>query len=86
MSECYWYLRNAMLPYSIPEPVWWYAIPILERCLLPHLVKLMNGFGSGNYDFDHLMLLFSSGNEGGKWTVPFSWQSVYGPPPDMSIF
>ncbi|KAM7470724.1 hypothetical protein LguiA_008907 [Lonicera macranthoides] len=26
------------------------------------------------------------GDEGGKWTVPFSWQSVYGPPPDMSIF
>ncbi|XP_074338037.1 uncharacterized protein LOC141675226 [Apium graveolens] len=26
------------------------------------------------------------GNEGGKWTIPFSWQSVYGPPPDMSLF
>ncbi|WOG84666.1 hypothetical protein DCAR_0103850 [Daucus carota subsp. sativus] len=26
------------------------------------------------------------GNEGGKWTIPFSWQSVYGPPADMSIF
>jgi proteasome assembly chaperone 2 len=26
------------------------------------------------------------GSEGGKWRVPFSWQSVYGPPPDMSIF
>lgn len=26
------------------------------------------------------------GNEGGKWIVPFSWKSVYGPPPDMSLF
>lgn len=26
------------------------------------------------------------GNEGGKWVIPFSWQSVYGPPPDMSLF
>jgi proteasome assembly chaperone 2 len=26
------------------------------------------------------------GDEGGKWIVPFSWQTVYGPPPDMSIF
>ncbi|KAG2705547.1 hypothetical protein I3760_05G059800 [Carya illinoinensis] len=26
------------------------------------------------------------GNEGGKWLVPFSWNTVYGPPPDMSIF
>ncbi|PSS26073.1 Proteasome assembly chaperone like [Actinidia chinensis var. chinensis] len=26
------------------------------------------------------------GNEGGKWIVPFSWQTVYGPPPDMSLF
>lgn len=26
------------------------------------------------------------GNEGGQWVVPFSWQSVYGPPPDMSLF
>ncbi|KAK4340294.1 hypothetical protein RND71_041756 [Anisodus tanguticus] len=28
----------------------------------------------------------SQGNEGGSWTVPFSWKSVYGPPPDMSLF
>ncbi|KAG5548033.1 hypothetical protein RHGRI_013660 [Rhododendron griersonianum] len=26
------------------------------------------------------------GNAGGKWIVPFSWQTVYGPPPDMSLF
>ncbi|GAV75077.1 hypothetical protein CFOL_v3_18556, partial [Cephalotus follicularis] len=26
------------------------------------------------------------GDEGGKWVVPFSWKTVYGPPPDMSIF
>lgn len=26
------------------------------------------------------------GNEGGGWVIPFSWQSVYGPPPDMSLF
>lgn len=26
------------------------------------------------------------GNEGGRWVIPFSWQSVYGPPPDMSLF
>lgn len=26
------------------------------------------------------------GSEGGKWTIPFSWHSVYGPPPDMSLF
>ncbi|GFY95661.1 clast3-like protein [Actinidia rufa] len=26
------------------------------------------------------------GNEGGKWIVPFSWQTVYGPPPDTSLF
>ncbi|XAR72854.1 hypothetical protein NMG60_11019632 [Bertholletia excelsa] len=25
-------------------------------------------------------------NEGGKWTIPYSWESVYGPPPDMSLF
>lgn len=24
--------------------------------------------------------------EGGKWRVPLSWMSVYGPPPDVSIF
>lgn len=23
---------------------------------------------------------------GGKWIIPHSWQSVYGPPPDMSLF
>ncbi|KAH0768379.1 hypothetical protein KY290_004322 [Solanum tuberosum] len=28
----------------------------------------------------------SQGNEGGSWTVPLSWKSVYGPPPDMSLF
>ncbi|XP_050235118.1 uncharacterized protein LOC126683312 [Mercurialis annua] len=26
------------------------------------------------------------GGEEGKWSIPFSWNSVYGPPPDMSIF
>lgn len=26
------------------------------------------------------------GNASGKWIVPFSWQTVYGPPPDMSLF
>ncbi|KAK1560357.1 hypothetical protein Q3G72_025658 [Acer saccharum] len=26
------------------------------------------------------------GGEGEKWVIPFSWQTVYGPPPDMSIF
>ncbi|VFQ68351.1 unnamed protein product [Cuscuta campestris] len=26
------------------------------------------------------------GNEVGKWIVPFSWKSVYGPPSDMSLF
>lgn len=26
------------------------------------------------------------GIEGGRWVIPFSWQSVYGPPPDMSLF
>lgn len=26
------------------------------------------------------------GNEGCKWIIPFSWQSVYGPPPDLSLF
>lgn len=25
-------------------------------------------------------------NGGGKWITPFSWQSVYGPPADMSLF
>ncbi|KAJ1382947.1 Proteasome assembly chaperone 2, eukaryotic [Sesbania bispinosa] len=28
----------------------------------------------------------TSGIEGGKWRVPLSWMSVYGPPPDVSIF
>ncbi|WJX45527.1 hypothetical protein P8452_32401 [Trifolium repens] len=28
----------------------------------------------------------NSGIEGGKWRVPLSWMSVYGPPPDVSIF
>ncbi|XP_052180539.1 uncharacterized protein LOC127793825 isoform X2 [Diospyros lotus] len=27
-----------------------------------------------------------SGNQGGKWVVPYSWQTVYGPPPDTSLF
>ncbi|KAK9286051.1 hypothetical protein L1049_014430 [Liquidambar formosana] len=26
------------------------------------------------------------GNEDGKWIIPFSWNSLYGPPPDMSLF
>ncbi|KAK3195601.1 hypothetical protein Dsin_026911 [Dipteronia sinensis] len=26
------------------------------------------------------------GGEDEKWVIPFSWQTVYGPPPDMSIF
>ncbi|KAL4279540.1 hypothetical protein GQ457_03G000370 [Hibiscus cannabinus] len=26
------------------------------------------------------------GNRDGGWVIPFSWQTVYGPPPDMSIF
>ncbi|CAK9150839.1 unnamed protein product [Ilex paraguariensis] len=26
------------------------------------------------------------GNDGGNWIIPFSWKSVYGPPPDMSLF
>lgn len=26
------------------------------------------------------------GNEGDKWVIPFSWKTMYGPPPDMSIF
>ncbi|CAN6315675.1 unnamed protein product, partial [Urochloa humidicola] len=26
------------------------------------------------------------GNGSNGWTVPLSWKSVYGPPPDMSIF
>uniref|UniRef100_A0A6P4AYM0 Proteasome assembly chaperone 2 n=1 Tax=Ziziphus jujuba TaxID=326968 RepID=A0A6P4AYM0_ZIZJJ len=28
----------------------------------------------------------SHGNNGGKWVIPFSWKTVYGPPPDMSMF
>ncbi|ESW03881.1 hypothetical protein PHAVU_011G049700 [Phaseolus vulgaris] len=28
----------------------------------------------------------TAGIEGGKWRVPLSWMSVYGPPPDVSIF
>ncbi|THG12162.1 hypothetical protein TEA_025025 [Camellia sinensis var. sinensis] len=28
----------------------------------------------------------TSCNEGSKWIVPFSWQTVYGPPPDRSLF
>ncbi|PNY16245.1 proteasome assembly chaperone 2-like protein [Trifolium pratense] len=28
----------------------------------------------------------NSGIEGVKWRVPLSWMSVYGPPPDVSIF
>ena len=27
-----------------------------------------------------------TGNGSNGWTVPLSWKSVYGPPPDMSIF
>ncbi|KAJ4716427.1 Proteasome assembly chaperone 2 [Melia azedarach] len=26
------------------------------------------------------------GEEGERWIIPFSWKTVYGPPPDMSIF
>ncbi|XP_075520902.1 uncharacterized protein LOC142554235 [Primulina tabacum] len=26
------------------------------------------------------------GGGAGKWTIPFSWQSVYGPPADVSLF
>ncbi|XP_042494227.1 proteasome assembly chaperone 2-like [Macadamia integrifolia] len=26
------------------------------------------------------------GNEGGGWVIPLSWKTVYGPPPDMSLF
>ncbi|KAJ7945996.1 Proteasome assembly chaperone 2 [Quillaja saponaria] len=26
------------------------------------------------------------GSGGGKWLVPFSWKTLYGPPPDLSIF
>ncbi|XP_031281522.1 proteasome assembly chaperone 2 [Pistacia vera] len=26
------------------------------------------------------------GDNGEKWIIPFSWMTVYGPPPDMSIF
>ncbi|KAH7575146.1 hypothetical protein ACOSP7_005442 [Xanthoceras sorbifolium] len=26
------------------------------------------------------------GDEGDKWIIPFSWKTVYGPPPDTSIF
>ncbi|KAF3323972.1 proteasome assembly chaperone 2 [Carex littledalei] len=26
------------------------------------------------------------GNEGGGWMIPLSWKSVYGPPPDMTLF
>lgn len=29
---------------------------------------------------------FCLGNDGGKWVIPFSWKTVYGPPPDMSMF
>lgn len=29
---------------------------------------------------------FISGDDGEKWIVPFSWMTVYGPPPDMSMF
>ncbi|KAL2334388.1 hypothetical protein Fmac_015601 [Flemingia macrophylla] len=28
----------------------------------------------------------TTGIEGDKWRVPLSWMSVYGPPPDLSIF
>lgn len=28
----------------------------------------------------------SNGTEGGGWVIPLSWKSVYGPPPDMSMF
>lgn len=38
-------------------------------------------------NFKYLQVLFSiSGNGSGGWVIPFSWQTVYGPPPDMSIF
>lgn len=26
------------------------------------------------------------GNDGGGWVIPISWKSLYGPPPDMSLF
>ncbi|KAJ8747646.1 hypothetical protein K2173_012822 [Erythroxylum novogranatense] len=26
------------------------------------------------------------GGDGGRWLIPISWQSLYGPPPDMSMF
>ncbi|KAJ4836048.1 hypothetical protein Tsubulata_008947 [Turnera subulata] len=26
------------------------------------------------------------GGENGKWVIPFSWKTVYGPPPEMSMF
>ncbi|CAD5323491.1 unnamed protein product [Arabidopsis thaliana] len=26
------------------------------------------------------------GEEGGKWQIPYSWKSMYGAPPDMSMF
>ncbi|WCJ33826.1 Proteasome assembly chaperone 2 [Euphorbia peplus] len=26
------------------------------------------------------------GDENSKWVIPYSWKTVYGPPPDMSIF
>ncbi|XP_065854859.1 uncharacterized protein [Euphorbia lathyris] len=26
------------------------------------------------------------GDENSKWLIPYSWKTVYGPPPDMSIF
>ncbi|KAG6572009.1 Proteasome assembly chaperone 2, partial [Cucurbita argyrosperma subsp. sororia] len=32
------------------------------------------------------LLGLSPGGEGIQWQVPFSWKSVYGPPPDLSIF
>ncbi|KAL9391522.1 hypothetical protein Peur_015442 [Populus x canadensis] len=28
----------------------------------------------------------NSHGEGGKWLIPFSWRTVYGPPPDLSMF
>lgn len=36
-----------------------------------------------------LMVFFAriySGNEEGGWIIPLSWKTVYGPPPDMSLF
>uniref|UniRef100_A0A0A9DW53 Uncharacterized protein n=1 Tax=Arundo donax TaxID=35708 RepID=A0A0A9DW53_ARUDO len=27
-----------------------------------------------------------TGNGSNGWIIPLSWKSVYGPPPDMSIF